>query len=179
MKKRRFQSGGIAEGANTGITDDVRARALRFVMGESGSAPASSQAPVDPLAEIISSAQERDKRRQVDPLAEIIKGAQGRDKKRQVSTAIQDVIKMGRELEKKRAEEEKEVALLERAMNTAGFDIPVGTGEYLGAIDRPSYPTEKRSKKKKSQGMKSGGMVSASKRGDGIAKRGKTRGRIC
>lgn len=179
MKKRRFQAGGIAQGVNPNIADDVRARALRFARGASDSAAAPSQAPVDPLAEIIASAQERDKKRQVDPLAEIIKGAEARDKKRSVSSAIKDVIKMGRELEKKRAEEEREVALLERAMNTAGFDIPVGTGEYLGAIDRPLYPTEKRVKKRKSQGMKSGGMVSASKRADGIAKRGKTKGRIC
>lgn len=50
--------------------------------------------------------------------------------------------------------------------------------------DNPSVsgPTDKRSVNERIRaafGMKSGGSVSASKRGDGIAQRGKTRGKMC
>lgn len=77
------------------------------------------------------------------------------------SEAARRVIEEGRRLDKERAE-----GL--RFENNNGLDFPAGLEtKYMGTQDRPLR-------------LAKGGMVSsASKRGDGIAKRGKTRCKVC
>lgn len=152
MKTKRFQSGGMS--ANPNITDDVRARALRFARGET---ELSGKSYDDPLKEVIREAEKRD-------------AARIRAAKKELSPVMKEVIAAGKRREKERQEEEAARAAALRDANTLGFDIPAGIGEYVGSQDRPKYPRR----------FKSGGSVSsASKRADGIAKRGKTKGRVC
>ena len=57
-------------------------------------------------------------------------------------------------------------------------------GKTVGEVMRDTRPRQKmreaaaEERREASRGMKKGGVVSASKRGDGIAQRGKTRGRM-
>jgi len=77
------------------------------------------------------------------------------------SEAARRVIEEGRRLDKERAE-----GL--RFENDIGLDIPAGLDtKYMGTPDRPL------------RYAKGGKVVSASRRADGIAQRGKTRGKVC
>ena len=53
-----------------------------------------------------------------------------------------------------------------------------GLGLLPAAIARNAQEDEEERKKKAAGGMKKGGAVSASRRADGIAQRGKTRGKM-
>jgi hypothetical protein len=53
-----------------------------------------------------------------------------------------------------------------------------GLGLLPAAIARSAQEDEEERKKKAAGGMKKGGTVSASRRADGIAQRGKTRGKM-
>lgn len=79
------------------------------------------------------------------------------------SEAARRVIEEGRRLDKERAE-----GL--RFENDIGLDIPAGLEtKHMGTPNRPDYP----------KFAKGGAVVSASRRADGIAQRGKTRGKVC
>ena len=79
------------------------------------------------------------------------------------SEAARRVIEEGRRLDKERAESL-------RFQNDTGLDFPAGfETKHMGTPNRPDYP----------KFAKGGAVVSASRRADGIAQRGKTRGKVC
>jgi hypothetical protein len=63
------------------------------------------------------------------------------------------------------------------AIGDAVMSIPRGIGSYLNKTF--SMEGREQAKKEAKQSFKKGGSVSASSRGDGIAQRGKTRGKMC
>jgi len=63
------------------------------------------------------------------------------------------------------------------AIGDAVMSIPRGIGNYLDKTF--SMEGREQAKKEAKQSFKKGGSVSASSRGDGIAQRGKTRGKMC
>ena len=54
-----------------------------------------------------------------------------------------------------------------------------GVGDYLNKTFTMEGREQVRKENKEKSGFKKGGSVSASRRGDGIAQRGKTRGKMC
>jgi len=86
-------------------------------------------------------------------------------------------IKSGR-----RDYEESQRVPVDETKLSANERIKRSIEKNLSGARRGSGPTDKRSvtdRIKASLGMKSGGKVSASSRADGIAQRGKTRGKMC
>jgi len=65
------------------------------------------------------------------------------------------------------------------AIGDAVMSIPRGIGNYLGKTFSMEGREQAKKEGKERYGMKKGGAVSASSRGDGIAQRGKTRGKMC
>lgn len=169
-KAKRYAEGG----------ESVYERAKRFLQQgrpEQGEAPALRSGEETPaLDERIAEA-----RKQVaavgDPLAGIIREAEAKHRESKTLKADTEDSKRARASlkmhpateavireAKRRQDDEKSY----RFANDYGLDIPAGLEtQYMGTKDRPNYPTYKK-----------GGMVSsASKRADGIATKGKTRGR--
>jgi len=97
---------------------------------------------------------------------------------------------MAERIAERRAAESKALDTdFKRAMGTvAGTGLAAATADYVGdklqenkkkeAVAREAAAELKREGNRTSPGMKKGGQVSASRRADGIAQRGKTRGKM-
>lgn len=151
MKTRKFASGGYQAEPNKNIMDDVRARAMRFLQGETelsgkyhGSEATSAPAKKSQPQRTTSA-----KSPKPTPLQ-------------------QEIIAKDRALAAAREAREAETL---RFQNDTGMDYPAGLEtKYMGTQDRPL----------RGDALAKGGKVSsASKRADGIAKKGKTRGKVC
>jgi hypothetical protein len=59
------------------------------------------------------------------------------------------------------------------------YNVGAGFGDYLNKTFTMEGREQAKKENKEKFGMKKGGSVSASRRGDGIAQRGKTRGKMC
>lgn len=166
-KAKRYAEGG----------ESVYERAKRFLQQ---GRPEQGDAPALRPGEETSALDERiaEARKKVatvsDPLAGVIKQAETRDKARQEkarrepSEAARRVIAEGRRIDAVNKRIADEVALGLRNLNNLGIDIPKDLEtEYMGTQDRPDYP----------KFAKGGAVKSASKRADGIATKGKTRGK--
>lgn len=67
-----------------------------------------------------------------------------------------------------------------RAIGEGFKSAAKSVGDYFSSLKSPSRMRDEARQKSKTTNMKSGGSVSsASSRGDGIAQRGKTRGKVC
>jgi len=148
-KARKFDQGG-------GVGDDVRARAMRFIQGEtelSGKYHGDS----DPLAGVIKAAEARDVARTSKKTAEPVSSAPVTTVKRIKPRLSSDTYENAR-----------------RAMAQRGFGYD--TTPTLADLHEMAVKEDIR----KGRRHKSGGVVkTASKRADGIAQRGKTRGKVC
>ncbi len=168
MKKaRKYQSGGVTEDKNPNISEDVRKRALMYVALSAPNPPGPVESiPQKQMIENITrrnqaAAEARDAaKRAPRPAAP---KPPVRTSPPAPSEAARRVIEEGRRLDKERAE-----GL--RFENDNGFDFPAGLDtKHMGTPNRPDYP----------KFAKGGAVVSASRRADGIAQRGKTRGKVC
>jgi hypothetical protein len=65
------------------------------------------------------------------------------------------------------------------AINNQGANMAKAHMEKIGAYGRPRMAVPAVAKPALGKTLKTGGTVSASKRADGIAQRGKTKGRMC
>lgn len=153
MKARKFASGGYQAEPNRNITDDVRARAMRFLQGETELSGKYHGSEAKPAPAKKSQSQKTASARPSKPTPP-------------KPTPLQQQI-MNRDRELAAAREAREAETL-RFENDTGMDYPAGLEtQYMGTQDRPLRYVK-------------GGMVgSASKRADGIAKKGKTRGKVC
>lgn len=152
MKKiRKYQSGGS-------IDDDVRQRALMYAgLHAEGRSRAAEGFADEVKREQQGIAEAMDAARRSQPeMDRIIRAAQLRDKERSLPASTRQIIEKGR-------------------LRAAGKPAPdYGRGSNLFSF------TDSEHKKGGAIKMAAGGKVgSASKRADGIAQRGKTRGKVC
>ena len=156
-KAKRYEEGGdvdtgVAEGANAGIGDDTRARAMAWLkkQQEGGGEEAAPAAPVAPR---------RAPAKVTDTGDELARLA-ARTRKPAYETAYDRMNRQNREASAaKGAARDAERATLAKNIRE----------KRVGTVNpKTLLPT----------GMKKGGSVSASRRADGIAMRGKTRGKM-
>ena len=151
MKTRKFQAGGE--------TESVYERAKRFLQkqGVTDATPA--------LDAKIAEARKRMPAKST-PQRAAPKKASPEKTPPKPTRLQQELMNEVRRLDAARAAREAETLRFE---NEQGLDIPVDLDtRYMGTQDRPNYPSF----------AKGGKVSSASKRADGIAKRGKTKGRM-
>jgi hypothetical protein len=67
----------------------------------------------------------------------------------------------------------------EKKTGIGPYNVGAGFGDYLNKTFTMEGREQAKKENKEKFGMKKGGAVSASRRGDGIAQRGKTRGKMC
>jgi len=151
MKARKFASGGYQAEPNTNITDDVRARAMRFLQGETELSGKYHGSEAKPAPAKKSQPQRTTSAKPPKP-----------------TPLQQDIMNMDRQLAAARKQREAREAETLRFQNDTGMDYPAGLEtQYMGTQDRPLRLA------------KGGKVSSASKRADGIAQKGKTRGKVC
>ena len=149
MKTRKFQAGGE--------TESVYERAKRFLQ---------KQGVTDATPALDAKIAEARKRMPAKPIPQRATPQRATAQRPPKPTPLQQqLINESRRLAAARAAREAETLRFE---NDTGMDIPFGLDtQYMGTQDRPLRYAK-------------GGAVSfASKRADGIAKKGKTRGKVC
>jgi hypothetical protein len=153
MKKvRKFAQGGKFDA-------DTYERAKRFLgqSGEGGSTPA--------LDEMIAKKQAEQAAAKKPPPQKTASARPSKPTSPKPTPLQQDIMNMNRQLDAARKQREAETL---RFQNDTGMDYPAGLEtQYMGTQDRPLRLA------------KGGKVSSASKRADGIAKKGKTRGKVC
>jgi hypothetical protein len=156
MKARKFASGGYQAEPNRNITDDVRARAMRFLQGETE------------LSGKYHSSEDKPAQAKKSPPQKTASARPSKPTPPKPTPLQQDIMNMNRQLAAARKQREAREAETLRFQNDTGMDYPAGLEtQYMGTQDRPLR-------------LAKGGKVSSvSKRADGIAKKGKTRGKVC
>lgn len=159
-KAKRYEEGGITEGANANIGDDTRARAMAWLKkqqeGGAEEEPAASPAPVRKAAPVAKPA--------VKPAAKV------------TDTGDETARLAARRPAPKKPAYETPYDRMNRMNREAASSGPSGQDRILRNV-RPGAVNPKTLLP--AAEMKKGGSVSkASSRADGIAMRGKTRGRV-
>lgn len=189
MKKRRYEEGGsVREGENPNIDDDTRARARKWLESGSPQQETGEEAPkaAKPAAPKRSMKDEAEAKRQ----AEMVKKEKGLErvapeldvlpigKIAGLATGVMGALKgmsyLGRKAAAQKAEEAAVKKTAERAakIEAGKQKARAARAKESGAMGDEAVSGEFRT------GFKKGGSVSASRRGDGCAMRGKTRGKI-
>jgi hypothetical protein len=148
-KAKRYDEGGVTEGENMGIDDDVRARALKFVRDrEENPGMYEAEPEVESVVETKTKAKPKAKSVETTKTVEVMKGEPAKK---------MNVLEEAKDIARRRASGANAV----RSARDARMSY--GRGPGLSAL----------------KGMKSGGSVSsASRRADGAASKGKTKGRM-
>ena len=185
-KMKRYENGGdikfeSKQGENPGIDEDVRARAKAYVTGDDSPAGKSGYGEENELPDVATT---RISKPSAKPAATRPSKAEPKAEPKAVSNKPASPISSARE---KTGFEKKKEAFMNRPNAEPSITKTTETkkspsfSDFKEAIRKTfSFPKSQRTvAAEKSKGMKAGGKVSsASSRGDGIAQRGKTKGRM-
>lgn len=170
MAKKKYQEGGITEGMNPNIDDDTRARAMKFVEEKvETAAPARKQSFREAFAQARQGGEktfEWNGKKYTTEMAKPATRAAAPD------TGDETARLARRPMPAKREPYETPYDRMNR-QNREAAAARVAKAAPARAALRQAYTSGEE------MGMKKGGMVGkASKRADGIAQRGKTKGRM-
>lgn len=155
-KSKRFEEGGVTEGENTGIGDDVRSRAMKF-MRDREENPGMYEAEPEENFKATPKAVSKPAAKPAAARSENY-GNEGRRPLREASSPKKANI-----LEEAKAEARSRAAGSKVVRDAQNARSSYGRGPGLSALKM----------------AKGGSVGSASRRADGIASKGKTRGKLC
>lgn len=168
MAKKKYQEGGVAEGMNPNIDDDTRARAMKFVEEKvEAPAPARKQSFREAFAQARQGGEKTFEWNGKKYTTDLAKPAA-----RVTDTGDETARLARRPMPAKREPYETPYDRMNR-QNREAAAVRAAKAAPARAALRQAYTSGEE------MGMKKGGMVGkASKRADGIAQRGKTKGRM-
>jgi hypothetical protein len=167
----------VREGQHSGIDDDTRRRAMAFAKDADNPMPAVTAKPKLPKQRMVTKKELDASGLSLRDFLNRERGLTRREDKPMSKADAAKQLKLGEKPSKEAVDSAKARLGLENPTEAAYK--PRRAPEPLSSTMKPGTNVNYENKDATNETFKKGGSVSASRRADGIAQRGKTRGRVC